>query len=121
MKKLLPILLMVSLAAGAQKTYYCAPSGSDNNSGTIDKPFASWQKLASVCNAGDIGYVRGGTYRSPKAMGQGNYPVDIRNKNGTSSAHITISAYQGEAPVLNLDNIVETVFMIGFYVGNCSY
>ncbi len=103
-------------------TYYVSPSGSDSNPGTsIDKPFASWQKLSSVLKPGDIAYIRGGTYRTPKAIGKGYYPVDWRNLNGTSSAHITVSAYPGEYPVLNLDNIVESVFMMGFYLGNCSY
>ncbi len=124
MKHLIAILSLYTLLFAGRAnatTYYVSPSGSDSNPGTIDKPFASWQKLSSVLRAGDLAYIRGGTYRSPKAMGHGNYPVDFRNLNGTASAHITISAYPGESPVLNLDNIVESVFMIGFYLGNCSY
>ncbi len=124
MKHLIAILSLYTLLFAGRAnatTYYVSPSGSDSNPGTIDKPFASWQKLSSVLRAGDIAYIRGGTYRSPKAMGHGNYPVDFRNLNGTASAHITVSAYPGEYPVLNLDNIVESVFMIGFYLGNCSY
>src|SRR5262245_43049085 len=92
-------------------TYYVSPSGSDYNPGTIKKPFASWQKLASVLHAGDIAYIRGGTYRTPKRIGVGNYPVDWRDLNGTSAAHITVSAYPGESPVLNCDNIIENGFM----------
>ena len=114
------LLTLVAVHTRAN-TYYVSPSGSDSNPGTIDKPFASWQKLSSVLRAGDIAYLRGGTYRTPKAIGVGNYPVDWRNLNGTSSAHITVSAYPGESPVLNLDNVVESTFMVGFYMGNCSY
>ncbi len=124
MKKLIGILILNAMLFAIRtnaETYYVSPSGSDNNPGTIDQPFASWQKLSSVLKAGDVGYLRGGTYRSPKPIGKGQYPVDFRNLNGTSSAHITVSAYPGEYPVLNLDNIVESVFMIGFYLGNCSY
>src|SRR6478672_5831606 len=77
-------------------TYYVSTSGSDSNPGTTGKPFASWQRLSSVLHAGDTAYIRGGTYRTPNAIGVGNYPVDWRDLNGTSSAHITVSAYPGE-------------------------
>lgn len=110
---------MSSLTKAA--TYYVATNGNDNNPGTQAQPFLSWQKLRTVLQPGDIGYIRGGTYRTTKPIGQGQYPIDWRNLNGTPSAHITVSAFPGEFPVFNMDNIVETVFMIGFYLGNCSY
>ena len=63
MKKLIGILILTAILFAIRanaETYYVSPSGSDSNPGTIDKPFASWQKLSSVLRAGDIAYIRGG-------------------------------------------------------------
>ena len=62
-----PLLLMISLyICGIAKatTYYVSPTGNDANPGTITLPFRNIQKLNSVMNAGDIAYIRGGTYTS---------------------------------------------------------
>jgi hypothetical protein len=104
------------------KEYYCSPTGSDSNPGTIDKPFATWEKLGSVLVAGDIGYVRGGTYRTTKGAG-GTAHCRLGNKSGTSSNYIKLWAYPGEFPVLNLDNIVSTATssIFGVILESASY
>ena len=47
----------------AAATYFVAPDGSNSNSGTIDKPFASMKKGHDVAKAGDTVFMRGGTYK----------------------------------------------------------
>lgn len=101
--------------------YYVSTTGNDADPGTISQPFASWQKLADVLAPGDVAYIRGGTYRTNKTIGVGNYPTDWRNINGTSVDRITVSNYPGEVPIFSCDNIVETAFMLGFYMGSCTY
>jgi len=112
---------LFSFTANATE-YYCSTTGSDSNPGTIDKPFATWEKLASVLKAGDIGYIRGGTYRTNKGASTAVF-CNISGKNGTSSSPIVISAYPGESPVLNLDNVmangVKTPNIIS--IQNCSW
>jgi hypothetical protein len=88
-------------------TYYVATNGNDNNPGTISAPFASWSKLSSVLRAGDIAYIRGGTYRSTAGAGASVHCL-WQNLQGTSSSPIKIYAYNGEFPVFNLDNISPT-------------
>ena len=41
--------------------YFVATNGSDSNSGTIDKPFATLDKAQSKVMAGDTVYIRQGT------------------------------------------------------------
>ena len=47
--------------------YFVATNGSDSNSGTIDKPFATLGKAQSKVMAGDTVYIRQGTYRVTEA------------------------------------------------------
>ncbi len=114
-------VFLLALCVSA-KEYYCSPSGKDSNPGTIDKPFATWEKLASMLVAGDIGYVRGGTYRTVKGAGAAAH-CRLGNKSGTSSNYIKLWAYPGEFPVLNLDNIVSTATssIFGVIFENANY
>lgn len=75
-------------------TYYMSPTGSDSNPGTIASPFKTLTKLTSVLSAGDIGYVRGGTYQSTAGNGASTH-FQINNLTGTSGANIYILAYPG--------------------------
>ena len=83
---------IVSLAFGT--TYYISPTGSDTNPGTINNPFFTLNKAWSVVSAGDIIYLRGGTYRF-------NSQQKLSGKNGTVNDTIKIFAYPGERPVLS--------------------
>src|SRR5690349_21755091 len=76
--KPLPTLLLTLLVLAINTkatTYYVSPSGSDSNPGAINSPFKSWQKLSSVLKAGDTGYLRGGTYKSPLSPGASDWIV----------------------------------------------
>ena len=100
-------------------TYYVSPTGSDSYAGKIDSPFATWGKLSTVLTAGDIGYIRGGTYRSTSGSGD---KVLWDNLHGTLTDTIKILAYPGETPILNLDNITTGTHATAMvHINNCDY
>lgn len=88
-------------------TYYIGTTGSNTNSGTIDKPFATFDGLTTALKAsgglqpGDTVYFLSGTY-SNATFGDGNVWKDgqdialkITGVNGTADAPITIAAAPG--------------------------
>lgn len=83
----------MKLAAVTPANFYLAPNGSDNNSGTIDKPFKSLKKLWTVIKPGNLVYLRGGTYAYDVSQ-------NLSGKNGTAGNLIKIWAYPGETPVI---------------------
>lgn len=99
----------------ADGTYYVATWGSDDNSGTFDNPFASWQKAVTVSVPGDITYIRGGVYM-PKShihtganLGYEESTIGILIRpgtigagiSGTRDAPICYFAYPGETPIMD--------------------
>ncbi|MGE5557986.1 MAG: right-handed parallel beta-helix repeat-containing protein [Bacillota bacterium] len=70
-----------------------APQGSDDNPGTIDKPWASIQKAAAAAQAGDTVYLRDGTYKITEPIRPAN--------SGTKDKWITYSAYEKEKAVID--------------------
>lgn len=100
----LTLLLVLVLAIASQQhqivdmqsasVYYVATNGNDSNPGTLDRPFRTIQRGASVAQAGSTVYIRGGIYKEQ---------VTISNS-GTASAPIRIVAYPGETPVIDGDN-----------------
>lgn len=122
MKKYLIILLCLLPSFLYGTDYYIATDGNDGAAGDIDHPWANWSKLESVSlNAGDIVYIRGGTYRSTRT-GSANAHVRFVDFTGTSFDTIKIWAYPGETPILNFDNINVTAgYCFGLYITNCSY
>ena len=97
MRYLILFLMIFSLAASGQRTYYIATNGNDANAGTITAPFRSLQKGWSVISAGDTLYVRGGTYTISSQQ-------VLNGKSGTASAKINLFAYPGEKPVISRVN-----------------
>lgn len=96
MRKLITILfLFISVIVNAA-TYYIAPSGADGNSGAIGSPWFTLNKAATVVTAGDIVYMRGGTF---------TYEVQQywSGVSGSSGNYITIQNYPGESPVITRD------------------
>jgi MYXO-CTERM domain-containing protein len=84
--------------------YYVATTGSDSNAGTIDQPFATFQKGADTAVAGDTVWIRGGTYKitTPKTSGAG---IQL-SKSGTSDTNrIKYWAYPGETPLFDFTNL----------------
>jgi uncharacterized protein (TIGR03437 family) len=73
------------------RNYYVATNGSDGNPGTLDQPFQTIQKAASVVVAGDTVYVRAGTYRETVTPA----------RSGTQMAPITFQPYNGESVTIS--------------------
>jgi hypothetical protein len=84
-------------AGATAATVYVAPNGSDSNSGTnSNSPYFTLNKAATVANAGNLIYLRGGTY---------NYTAKASlSRNGTAAAPIRVRTFPGEHPVLNFTN-----------------
>jgi len=77
-------LLLIGNIASATD-YYVSPKGNDANSGTIEKPFATIQKAASIMKAGDVCYIREGIYHetvTPANSGTIEFPIRFKAYNG---------------------------------------
>jgi len=86
-------------------SYYVALSGNDNNTGTLTSPFRTISQAATVAQASDVIYIRGGTY---------DESVTPPNS-GSVDNYITFTNYPG-----------ETVYVKGttgytFYLDNVDY
>jgi hypothetical protein len=78
-------------SSGSGRAYYVGTNGSDSNPGTLQNPFRTITKGLAVLTAGDILYIREGTY-----PGINNYVTRIPS--GTSWTNpVTIAAYPGES------------------------
>lgn len=109
---LLAIFLTVAFDALAT-TRYVSRNGSDTDDGTIDSPFATIAKAASVARPGDTVLVREGVYRQTVSV----------SANGTETARITIQAYPGELAIVDGDGLTngqgapaDTVTILGNYI-----
>ena len=87
-KTLILLFLYVSLTLSGA-TYYIAPNGNDSNPGTLTQPFFTLNKAWTVVAAGDIIYMRGGTYNYGTVMNS------LSGKSGTSGNTIKVWAYPG--------------------------
>jgi hypothetical protein len=74
--------------------YYVAPDGDDTNPGTISQPFFSLNQAWTVVQAGDLVFVRGGTYLYDARQ-------RLHDKHGTAESTIRLWAYPGETPVIS--------------------
>jgi uncharacterized repeat protein (TIGR02059 family) len=100
-------------------TYYVATNGKDGNAGTISQPFASLNYVFNKVVAGDIVYIRGGTFTS---MGSTSYGISVSGKNGTSAKIISVLAYPGEIPVLDCSGLTSSSReRNGLNMDGCSY
>jgi hypothetical protein len=115
MRKTLILLFFFASLALSGATYYVAPNGSDSNSGTLTSPFLTLNKAWTVVAAGDIIYMRGGTYNYGTTM---NF---LANKSGTSGNMIKVWAYPGESPVIDYAGVNLTGQKIGLRLNNISY
>lgn len=115
MRNLLILLFFCCSLTISGAIYYVSPSGSDSNPGTIGQPFFTLNKAWSVVSAGDIIYMRGGTYR------YNNTGSSLTGKSGTSGNLISILAYPGEKPIINYNNETFTSQLIGINISDVSY
>lgn len=77
-KILIAISMLLSSSLLFATDYYVSKTGNDLNSGTSDEPFLTIAKASSVLQAGDICYIKAGTYRetiSPANAGSSGSPI----------------------------------------------
>jgi uncharacterized repeat protein (TIGR02059 family) len=120
MKRIITFFIFIFAGLALKATnYYVAPNGSDSNPGTISQPWRTWQKGFSSISAGDILYIRGGTYTGMYGSGHG---VNISGKSGTSSSPITVTAYPGEIPILDCASLSTSAGVnFGILMRSCNY
>jgi hypothetical protein len=73
-------------------TYYVSPTGSDSNPGTLASPFRTINHGVGVLHAGDIVYVRAGTYAESL--------INVIPSGTSWGVPVTVSAYPGESVTL---------------------
>ena len=102
------ILIFSLFQSFSQTTYYVAPSssgGSDSNAGTFAAPFETLAHAIDQLTAGDILYIREGTYRETISIDEDgssgnlitieNYDNEVVTIDGTSDITGTWSTYGG--------------------------
>jgi hypothetical protein len=95
--KILPIVLQIGLAFSVLgQPHYVAPTGSDGNPGTLEKPFATIQRAQQAVRRkpGTV-YLRGGTYYLPEKL------VFSVEDSGSKAAPVVYQAYGQEQPVIS--------------------
>jgi len=99
---LITFLLIASFFTGASyaATWYVATTGSDNNDGSINKPWQHIQYAERKAHGGDTVMIRAGTYPEEVWI-QGRYGEGGSEATG----YLTIQAYPGEEVILNNQNL----------------
>ena len=113
--------LLLLISAIHAETYFVAPDGSDQNGGSLEKPFATITKAQSKVKPGDTVYIRGGAYKIDNSHVNRRHKiwkyVFELNKSGEAKKPITYSAYKGEKPVFDFSNLdPEGKRITAFYV-----
>ncbi len=93
LKKIVVLIMMFTSGLHA-KDIYVAKNGNDNNPGTLEKPYLTISKAASVAVAGDVVFIREGTYEetlSPQNSGTAGNPIVFQSFPGEK---VIISAMQ---------------------------
>jgi len=113
MKKVLIIIFLITgyfvHAQDIGGDYYVAVYGDDDNPGTYEAPWATFQRAFNVARPGDTVYIRGGVYLSTT-------PAEIRPQDtprigysGTAENPICYFNYPGETPILDCIQHCETI------------
>ena len=102
MKSKVAFILFFNAFLIAQNVYYVAPTGSDDNPGTLEKPFATIEKAKAAVRAdlpnaqGDITvYLRGGMYQLKQAV------IFEPADGGGDGRRVIYRNYEGEEPMLS--------------------
>ncbi|MFC1584919.1 hypothetical protein ACFL5V_05180 [Fibrobacterota bacterium] len=99
MKNSRGILLAVSMAVfialpTQAATYYAAPNGNDNDAGTEAEPWASLDKIGSSLRAGDICYLKAGTYSGFLTM---------ENSGNANDGYITVQNFENDEVIIDCE------------------
>ena len=86
-------VLLCTITALAQKTYFCSPNGSATAEGTIASPVDFATGIEKMSRA-DTLYCRGGQYNLKNT-------IHIKNKDGFKDNRTVIMAYKDEKPIFD--------------------
>jgi len=84
-------------------TYFVSSNGNDSNPGTVTNPFLTIQKAADTMIAGDICYIRQGSYHET---------IIMDDNDGSDGSTIIFSAYDGERVVLDGTMLLDVVWEV---------
>jgi hypothetical protein len=87
----LSLLLTALVSPVGAAEYFVSPNGNDRDPGTLEKPFATLRKAASLLKPGDTCYLREGTYRETLRPAT----------SGHKGAMIRFSNYRNEKAVIH--------------------
>lgn len=95
-------------------TYYVAPGGDNSGPGTESQPWLTIQHAANVMTAGDMVYIKAGTY---------NEMVHQNINSGTNANYIIFSAFPGDEGNVIIDgtDIMVPDYTGLFYIDNVDY
>lgn len=88
--------IVIAQARTETGTFYVSPDGSDDNPGSLERPWATLRKATQEAVAGDVIIIRGGVYYEPL----------IPLRSGTAEAPITYQAFENETPILDGQQII---------------
>jgi hypothetical protein len=106
-------LACLASLADASNAYFVSPSGSNNNSGTKDAPFATLDRGQTAAQPGDTVFLRGGIYDFNSSTAEVGITL---TKSGSPGNPIRYFAYPGELPVLDFKNMTAAKRIKGFLV-----
>jgi len=83
---------------------YAAPSGSDSNPGSADKPLATATALVAHLSAGQTGCLRGGTYSGAVVIRSGGITLaSAPNERATISGLLEVTDSANDVKIVNLN------------------
>lgn len=97
LKNVLCVLLLITPLLITATDYYVARDGDDANDGSFDQPFLTISKAAGLMVAGDICYIREGTYREVLRPANG----------GTADSPLTFRAWEEEIVIISATEPIQ--------------
>jgi hypothetical protein len=93
-------------------TYFVTLEGDDlTGDGSYENPWATWQHGSDQLAAGDILYIREGTYYLQNSW-------DVTGTSGTAKNPIIVSNYPGETPILDAEELYQRT---GAWIHDINY
>ena len=86
MQKYFLYFILIFISSISASNYYVSNNGDDNNPGTLQSPFLTIQKAADIMTAGDVCYIRQGSYHEA---------IIMNNNDGLEKILKRIKSYKG--------------------------